>query len=89
MSQLEEFKEEATPYFNTLVLDGNRVVILLDIIEEPEDLYCKFEGQLTGKKGVYLSSCVGWFTPLKGKLDDKEYESLVRTWNLNYENKAI
>ncbi len=85
MTQLEEYRKEIEPHKNTLVLDLFKVVRLIDIIQEPDDLYCKMDS----REGVYLTSCVGWFKPLKGVLSDKDYNYLVRIWNLNNVVSAI
>jgi hypothetical protein len=72
-------------YKNTLVLDGFELVIFLCLDFRDDDYYyvCKER-----RKDKYLSSGVGRLVYLKDKLDKKEYDELVRVWNLNYEDKA-
>ena len=86
MLTLEELKKELEPYRNTLVLDFCEIVRLVDVIEEPEDFYWKYERWSKGKAN--LSSCVMGWIPLKGNLPDEIYKSLVRNWNMNHVNQA-
>lgn len=87
----EEFltarRKEAEPYLRTLVLDTvGELVILTGVDEDEEDNYWTFVKK-RGQKS-YQSCCGGWI-PLKGFIRDKDYEDLVRTWNLNNEEKAV
>jgi hypothetical protein len=85
MTTLEDLKKELEPYRNTLVLDYFDVVRLVDVINGEDDYYWVYDT----KQGIVHSSCVGGWTPLKGKIDDKNYNQLVRVWNLNHIEKAI
>jgi hypothetical protein len=88
MTTLESLKEEMAPYKGTLVLDHFDVVLLKDVIQEPGDFYWVYYAE---SRGLYYSSCVRGWIPLKGFLPDKEYKNLVGVWNLNHneENHAI
>lgn len=83
---LEKLKEELEPYKNTLVLDYFEVARLVDVIDGKDDFYWVLD---FFKKGIVHSSCCTGWIPLKGKIDDKDYEQLVRVWNLNNVEKAI
>jgi len=83
--QLLELKEEIAPYKNTLVIDGYDVVLLEDVIDGHIDFYYVFHHS---KNGRYESSVVGGFIPLKGRINENDYNSLARIWNINYEPKT-
>jgi hypothetical protein len=85
MTTLEDLKKELEPYCNTLVLDYFEVVRLVDVIDGEDDYYWVYDT----KKGIVHSSCVGGWIPLKGKIEDENYDRLVRVWNLNNIEKAI
>jgi len=85
MTTLEDLKKELEPYRNTLVLDYFELVRLVDVIDGEDDYYWVYDT----KKGIVHSSCVGGWIPLKGKIEDENYDGLVRVWNLNNIEKAI
>ena len=76
----KEILEEIEQYIGTLVLDMFDVVRLEGFIEDDGDYYYimrKIKG------GIYCSSCVLNFIPLKGKIDDDEYNALERQFEMN------
>jgi len=85
MSTLIELKKELKPYKNTLVLDFFNVVRLVDVVDGEEDYYWVYDTP----NGLKQSSCVMGWIPLKGKLNDDEYNHLVKIWNYNNTVKAI
>lgn len=86
MSSLDELKAQAEPYLNTLVLDLDKVVRLVGVVEEEDDFYWVYDS-LT--KGTYYSSCVMGWTKLKGSIPDEDYNRLVDIWNLNMTGKIL
>jgi hypothetical protein len=83
---LDELREEMGIYKDTLVLDMFEVVRLEGVEYDPGDkdwpsdlfwVYKKLEGR------TIWSSCCGKWIPLKGKIDEDEYENLERLWKLN------
>lgn len=87
---IEDLKEEMSQYKNTLVIgDIDKVVLLLDVVDGEDDFYWVYYGQSGGKVQEYWSSCVGAWMPLKGFIKEKDYNELVRVWNLNHQKKAI
>ena len=84
---LESLKEELKPYKDTLVINHfDKVVRLVDVIDEIED---DFYWVYDSRTGIEYESCVVGWVPLKGYIRDKDYEKLVRIWNLNNIEKAI
>jgi hypothetical protein len=84
--KLDELKKELEPYRNTLVLDYFKIVRLVDVVDGDDDYYWVLDDS---GRGIYWSSCVGGWIPLKGRLKNKDYKELVRVWNLNNVEKAI
>ena len=84
MTRLEQLRSELEPYKDTLVLDLFKVVRLVDVVEDEDDYYWVFDSE----NGIYHSSCVGMWSPLKGILNNNEYKRLVDIWNLNHINHA-
>lgn len=82
---LTDLQNEVLPYQNTLVLDHFNVVRLVGVVEDEDDFYWVFDGH----RGVYHSSCVCDWEPLKGVLPTERYEQLVRIWNLNNTEPAV
>ena len=68
-------------YFDTLVLNIDRVVRLVGCALDEYDYYWVFK-QL-GKDPVIFSSCCGGFIPLKSQLSVKDYEFLNKMMTLN------
>lgn len=86
MVTLESLKEELEPFKNTLVIDGfDKVVRLVEVVDGEEDYYWVYDSI----KGLYYSSCVGGWIPLKGFVEKEQYERMVRMWNLNNIEKAV
>lgn len=81
-------KAKLEPWRNTLVLGGAgfEVGVLLDVVDLVEDYYWVI--QYPHKEKVNHESCVGGWIPLKKYLPEKDYEAIVRTWNLNYKPQA-
>jgi hypothetical protein len=81
MTTFNELAEEYQPYYGTLVIDSlDKISELIEIVEEPDDYYYRL---FSIEHGIYLSSCVGWIYPLKGRLPDREYQSLRNVFDLN------
>ena len=76
----EEFQAEVEPFLGQLVLDNYDVVLLQGTSKDQWDYYHVF---VHFKGRVVHSTSVGIFYPLKGVLPDKQYNELVRVWNLN------
>ena len=72
--------KEINKHKGELVLDVFEIVSLEGFHEDEEDYYYVFRSLY---KGVFRSSCVGGFTPLKGRLKKEEYKELERLWELN------
>jgi hypothetical protein len=86
MEMLTKLKAELEPFKNTLVIDNlDNVVRLVDVIDDEDDYYWVYDS----KQGIYHSSCVGEWIPLKGFVEQKKYDNLVYMWNLNNIEKAI
>lgn len=87
VATLDILKAELEPFKDTLVIDDvfDTVVRLVDVIDGDDDYYWVYDS----RKGIYHASCVGGWIPLKGFVDQKKYENMVRVWNLNNIEKAI
>lgn len=82
MATFEDLQKELEPHKDSLVLDGFEVVRLLDVVNGEDDYYWVYKSPT---KGIYWSSCVGGWAPLKGHLLEKHYQDLERVWKLNEE----
>lgn len=86
--------KEINEHKNELVIDGHQVVRLVDCEDGEDDFYWVYE-KWAGMYGrvdnntTYHSSCVGTHIRLKGNISDKDYNEMVRIWNLNNLNKAV
>jgi len=92
MATLEDLRAELEPFRNTLVIDDfDTVVRLVDVIDGEDDYYWVYDGRISsyGRKGIYHSTCVGGWIPLKGFVEQEKYERMVRIWNLNNIEKAV
>lgn len=76
----EEFQQEVEPFLGQLVLSHFDVVLLQGTSKDKWDYYHVF---VHFKNKVVHSTAVGTFYALKGVIQDKEYNELVRIWNLN------
>ena len=76
----EELQEEVKPHLGQLVLVYFDVVLLQGTSKDAWDYY--YVMIHPGGKEIHHSA-VGTFYPLKGVLPDKQYNELVRVWNLN------
>lgn len=86
MITIEILKDEMKLYKNTLVIDYLfNIVRLVDVENDEDDFYWVFD---TGNS-IYKSSCVGGWVPLKGHIIQKEYDRMIRIWNLHSIDKAI
>jgi len=84
MATLAELQKEMEPFQGTLVIgDWDNVVLLKDVIDGGDDYYWVYFGRIHNTKCEYHSTCVGGWIPLKGLIPDKDYNELVRVWNLN------
>jgi len=74
MSDLKDLKEIAKLHLNDLVIDESFTVVrLLDVIDGEDDYYWVMKSP---HRGIVHASCVGSFTPLKGKIDPCKYHNL-------------
>lgn len=91
MTTLSKLKEELEPFRNTLVIEHDTIVRLVDVIdgENKEGFLDDYYWVFDSRKGIYHSSCVGGWIPLKGFIDQKMYERMVHIWNLNNIDKAL
>jgi hypothetical protein len=83
MATLDDLKMEMKGIQGTLVLDHFDVVRLIDVVDGEDDYYWVYK---SSERGVYWSSCCGRWIPLKGKLDEKDYNEIERVWGLNENN---
>jgi len=77
---LKSIKEKFETHKGEMVLMSKKVYQLIGICEDVEDLYWVL---YDGRK-LKLSTCVGGFAILKNKLDDKDYNELIRIAKLNW-----
>lgn len=80
----QEFQKEIEPHIGQLVLHFYDVVLLLGASEDQWDYYYVLVHE--GGKEVH-ATVVSSYYPLKGVLPDKQYNELVRVWNLNHVEK--
>ncbi len=86
MPEFKEFQKMLEPFKNTLVIDDfDKVVRLVDVVDGEDDYYWVYDCM----QGLYHSSCVGGWIPLKGFVEQEKYDRMVRIWNLNNKEKAI
>ena len=76
---LEKLKEDIKGDKDNLVLKHFDVVRLLDVVFDDDDYYYIFKTQ----RGIVYSSILVSYIPLKGKIEDKDYNELERLWKLN------
>lgn len=81
-----ELRERLKLYKDTLVLNYFKVYKLNDVVKDHEDFYWVLR---ESQSRIVHDSCVGEWIPLKGVIPDKDYNELVRVWNLNNKDKAI
>lgn len=85
MSEFKDPKPEILEFVEKhkgeLLLDSCEVVRLVGFEDVEDDDYYYVVHSL--RSGKFLTSCVGALYPLKGVLPDKEYEELVRVFDLN------
>jgi hypothetical protein len=77
-----------------LVIDGAKIVRLLDVEDGDKDYYWVYNEWIgllgtSNKTGKYLASCVCEHIRLKGYIPKEDYDRLVYNWNLNNSEKAI
>jgi len=86
MTDIDNLLDRVNPYRNTLVIiEYGKIARLHDVIENNDDYFWVFDT----KYGLVKSSCLLNWIPLKGFLNDDDYQQLVRVWNLNNTNKVI
>lgn len=78
----KEFQEESKEYLGSLVLYGFKVVKLVDIGEDSLDYYYDLYDV---EKGAFKIGAACGITFLKGKIEWKNYDSMVYRWNLQAE----
>ncbi len=86
MTIFEKFIKEYKSYYNTLVILDFEVVLFLEIIEEEDDYYYVYIDKSGNRR---YCTCVLEIYRLKNVIPDKQYNEMVRVWNLNYTLKAI
>jgi len=73
---LNQFEENQGQF----VIMSNKVVRLVAIAEDDMDYYyVTYDG-----RKIHWHSCVGSYTVLKNKIDDKDYNELIRLAKLNH-----
>ena len=85
--KLNELMQELLPYENTLVINkSNEVCRLVSVLysEKDDEFYWVYDTH----NGIEFESCVVGWIPLKGFIREKDYDNLVRVWNLNNKHKA-
>ena len=71
---------------NLEMIDANvKEIKNVFVIDGEEDYYWVYDS----RKGIYHSSCVGGWIPLKGFVEQEKYDRMVRIWNLNNIEKAV
>lgn len=73
---IEEFENSRGDF----VIDWGKVKRLVGVVDDKEDYYWAY---FNGRE-ITLSSCVGGFTVLKNKIDDKDYKEFIRLAKLNH-----
>lgn len=98
MQSIENCKErnrEIELHKGELVIDGNKIVRLEDVIDGEDDYYWVYndwvgwKGMDEQNEGTYLASCVGCHILLKGFIPDEDYKRMVYQWNLNNFIQAV
>ena len=64
-----------------VITQTNTIGMLLGWTEDEEDYYYVIWDDF--RSDIILYSCVGRFTPLKGKIDDSMYKYFEDSWKLN------
>ena len=73
-TQLYPFKQKCKDHIGDLVIDESFTVVrMLGVIEGDDDNYWVVKSP---HRGVVHQTCVGGFTPLKGKIDPYKYHNL-------------
>lgn len=88
---VESLNSEIEQHKNELVIDNYDVVRLVDVIDGDDgDFYYVFNSYtgMLNEPVYYQATCLSSYTILKGFLPDEEYDSLVKSWNLNNKEKA-
>ena len=85
---LNKLKVEAKPYLGTLVIFLTEIRLLKDVVIDEADGEPCWKNYDQNGQGHYDSCCLS-FIPLKGKLNDEQYNKLVNYWNFNSDYKAI
>ena len=78
-AEFEEFKGQI------VITDSHDTQRLIAIVDGHDDYYWVY---YNGRK-LSLHSCVGGFIPLKGKIDEKHYNNLVRLAKLNHYDLVV
>lgn len=88
LQQFDLMKKEAEPYIGTLVVmdswDG--LLKLEDVEDHGDDYYWVCTDKRDNTK---CQSCLMGFTPLKGHVNDGDYQRMKQLWNNNSENKVL
>ena len=80
-----ELYEKCEKYFNTLVIDDFKVVLLTGLHNEPKDdyYYIFYDGD-----DPYLCSMVAPVIFLVDNLDKEQYTKLVNLWNKRFNKQG-
>lgn len=63
-----------------LIISDFQVSRLIGIVEDEEDYYyCLYDG-----RKLWLTSCVGGIIPLKGYINNSDYNEMIRLCKLNH-----
>lgn len=87
MTEIEKLKAELEPFKGTLVIYGFVISRLVDVVfdDDEQDFFWTLDSQ----DGIYFSSILMGWIPLKGILPENKYTRLVELWNMNNDNKVI
>jgi hypothetical protein len=80
MNNLEIITNEFNQLKGQMVICGDQVYRFIGIADDDEDwYYALYDG-----RRITLHSCVGRITPLKGYIQQKDYDEMIRIAKLNH-----
>lgn len=86
IERIKSLNSEIELHKNELVIDNNKVVVLMGVADGVEDFYWIYKDW---DDKEYLASCVGRHIRLKGYIPEEEYNRLVYVWNLNHLDQVV
>jgi len=87
MNIIRSLNDEITKHRNELIIcPSQKIVRLVDLLDgEDNDYYWIYDDGTE----IYQSTAVAIHTILKGYIEDKAYEKLVKDWNKKNKEKAV